>query len=165
MGLCQAVVFCFPRHNRVPAAVRAFGMFLCSCIVTHDQAAKESRRRKKMRIEELGRSVVFLTKENQELREQNELLRQMVVSVHKCSIEGWVTYSGTCHFFVFFSYIIIITYFFKSLSPLVYLCVIQRKNLIFIFLGLFLAFSFFKSGVLLRNRSSHVPFSPCPLTH
>lgn len=33
-----------------------------------------------MRIEELGRSVVFLTRENQELREQNELLRQMVVS-------------------------------------------------------------------------------------
>lgn len=34
-----------------------------------------------MRIEELGRSVVFLTRENQELREQNELLRQMVVRV------------------------------------------------------------------------------------
>ena len=53
------------------------------CIFTHapDQAAKESRRRKKMRIEELGRSVVFLTKENQELREQNELLRQMVVGL------------------------------------------------------------------------------------
>lgn len=32
-----------------------------------------------MRIEELGRSVVFLTRENQELREQNEILRQMVV--------------------------------------------------------------------------------------
>ena len=44
------------------------------------QAAKESRRRKKMRIEELGRSVVFLTRENQELREQNEIFRQMVVS-------------------------------------------------------------------------------------
>ncbi|CAM9550920.1 unnamed protein product [Ascophyllum nodosum] len=44
------------------------------------KAAKESRRRKKMRIEELGRSVVFLTKENQELREQNELLRQMVAA-------------------------------------------------------------------------------------
>lgn len=33
-----------------------------------------------MRIEELGRSVVFLTRENQELREQNEIFRQMVVS-------------------------------------------------------------------------------------
>lgn len=32
-----------------------------------------------MRIEELGRSVVFLTGENQELREQNEIFRQMVV--------------------------------------------------------------------------------------
>ncbi|CAM9498082.1 unnamed protein product, partial [Ectocarpus sp. 8 AP-2014] len=44
------------------------------------KAAKESRRRKKMRIEELGRSVVFLTRENQELREQNEIFRQMVAS-------------------------------------------------------------------------------------
>lgn len=49
------------------------------------QAAKESRRRKKMRIEELGRSVVFLTRENQELREQNEIFRQMVVSRDKRS--------------------------------------------------------------------------------
>lgn len=38
-----------------------------------------------MRIEELGRSVVFLTRENQELREQNEIFRQMVVSVFFCS--------------------------------------------------------------------------------
>eukprot|EP00903_Cladosiphon_okamuranus_P012795 g11959.t1 len=44
------------------------------------KAAKESRRRKKMRIEELGRSVVFLTRENQELREQNEIFRQMVAN-------------------------------------------------------------------------------------
>ena len=35
-----------------------------------------------MRIEELGRSVVFLTRENQELREQNEIFRQMVVRVY-----------------------------------------------------------------------------------
>lgn len=33
-----------------------------------------------MRIEELARSVVFLTRENQELREQNDIFRQMVVS-------------------------------------------------------------------------------------
>lgn len=44
------------------------------------KAAQESRRRKKMRIEELQRSVVFLTRENSELREQNELLRQMLAS-------------------------------------------------------------------------------------
>ncbi|KAJ8601733.1 hypothetical protein CTAYLR_006739 [Chrysophaeum taylorii] len=44
------------------------------------KAAQESRRRKKLRIEELQRSVVFLTRENSELREQNELLRQMLAS-------------------------------------------------------------------------------------
>lgn len=44
------------------------------------KAAQESRRRKKQRIEELQRSVVFLTRENSELREQNELLRQMLSS-------------------------------------------------------------------------------------
>lgn len=44
------------------------------------KAAQESRRRKKLRIEELQRSVVFLTRENSELREQNELLRQMLAT-------------------------------------------------------------------------------------
>ena len=44
------------------------------------KAAQESRRRKKLRIEELQRSVVFLTRENNELREQNELLRQMLAA-------------------------------------------------------------------------------------
>eukprot|EP00620_Florenciella_sp_RCC1587_P020995 CAMPEP_0182558334 /NCGR_PEP_ID=MMETSP1324-20130603/1913_1 /TAXON_ID=236786 /ORGANISM="Florenciella sp., Strain RCC1587" /LENGTH=166 /DNA_ID=CAMNT_0024770501 /DNA_START=180 /DNA_END=676 /DNA_ORIENTATION=- len=44
------------------------------------KAAQESRKRKKIRIEELQRSVVFLTRENNELREQNELLRQMLSS-------------------------------------------------------------------------------------
>jgi hypothetical protein len=44
------------------------------------KAARESRRRKKLRIEELQRSVVFLTRENNELREQNELLRQMLAA-------------------------------------------------------------------------------------
>lgn len=44
------------------------------------KAAQESRRRKKLRIEELQRSVVFLTRENGELREQNDLLRQMLTS-------------------------------------------------------------------------------------
>jgi len=44
------------------------------------KAAQESRRRKKLRIEELQRSVVFLTRENGELREQNDLLRQMLAA-------------------------------------------------------------------------------------
>ncbi len=43
-----------------------------------------------MRIEELGRSVVFLTRENQELREQNEIFRQMVVSYNY--IVCWVSF-------------------------------------------------------------------------
>lgn len=48
-----------------------------------------------MRIEELGRSVVFLTKENQELREQNELLRQMVVSFsYHCTLFMGVSENG-----------------------------------------------------------------------
>lgn len=42
------------------------------------KAAQESRRRKKLRTEELQRSVVFLTRENMDLREQNDLLRQMI---------------------------------------------------------------------------------------
>ena len=40
---------------------------------------QESRKRKKRRLEELQRSVLFLTHENHQLREQNELLRQMLV--------------------------------------------------------------------------------------
>ena len=44
------------------------------------KAAQESRRRKKLRIEELQRSVVFLTSENNQLREQNEMLRQMLTA-------------------------------------------------------------------------------------
>lgn len=67
-------------------------MWLTNCVLHVlycAQAAKESRRRKKMRIEELGRSVVFLTRENQELREQNELLRQMVVSIVPGSLLQW----------------------------------------------------------------------------
>mmetsp|Transcript_24286 Transcript_24286/g.41759 ORF Transcript_24286/g.41759 Transcript_24286/m.41759 type:complete len:129 (-) Transcript_24286:346-732(-) len=44
------------------------------------KAAQESRRRKKLRIEELQRSVIYLTKENDELREQNEVLRKMLTS-------------------------------------------------------------------------------------
>ncbi|CAB1106160.1 unnamed protein product [Ectocarpus sp. CCAP 1310/34] len=55
------------------------------------KAAKESRRRKKMRIEELGRSVVFLTRENQELREQNEIFRQMVAS--EVSMDGKIGFN------------------------------------------------------------------------
>lgn len=39
------------------------------------EAARVSRMRKKGRLDELQRSVVFLTRENAELREQNELLR------------------------------------------------------------------------------------------
>ena len=42
-------------------------------------ASRESRKRKKKRLEELQRSVLFLTHENHQLREQNELLRQMLV--------------------------------------------------------------------------------------
>ena len=42
-------------------------------------ASRESRKRKKKRVEELQRSVLFLTHENHQLREQNELLRQMLV--------------------------------------------------------------------------------------
>lgn len=42
-------------------------------------ASRESRKRKKRRLEELQRSVLFLTHENHQLREQNELLRQMLV--------------------------------------------------------------------------------------
>jgi exonuclease V gamma subunit len=41
---------------------------------------QESRKRKKRRLEELQRSVLFLTHENHQLREQNELLRQMLIS-------------------------------------------------------------------------------------
>ena len=39
------------------------------------KAAQESRRRKKLRVEELQRAVFMLTQENSELREQNEMLR------------------------------------------------------------------------------------------
>merc|ERR1719284_2305278 len=42
-------------------------------------ASRESRKRRKKRLEELQRSVLFLTHENHQLREQNELLRQMLV--------------------------------------------------------------------------------------
>lgn len=44
------------------------------------KAAQESRRRKKIRIEELQRSVGFLTREKAELTEQNNLLRRMLAS-------------------------------------------------------------------------------------
>jgi len=44
------------------------------------KAAQESRRRKKLRIEELQRSVVFLSRENCELREQNDVLRSMLTA-------------------------------------------------------------------------------------
>lgn len=40
---------------------------------------QESRQRRKLRLEELQRSVLFVTHENHQLREQNELLRQMLV--------------------------------------------------------------------------------------
>ena len=42
------------------------------------KAAQESRKRKKIKIEELQRSVVYLTSENNGLREQNEMLRMML---------------------------------------------------------------------------------------
>merc|ERR1719284_215168 len=42
-------------------------------------ASRESRKRRKKRLEELQISVLFLTHENHQLREQNELLRQMLV--------------------------------------------------------------------------------------
>uniref|UniRef100_A0A7S3K2F0 BZIP domain-containing protein n=1 Tax=Aureoumbra lagunensis TaxID=44058 RepID=A0A7S3K2F0_9STRA len=45
------------------------------------KAAQESRARKKARIEELQRNVVFLSRENAELREQNYLMRQMLGAV------------------------------------------------------------------------------------
>jgi len=41
---------------------------------------QESRKRKKRRLEELQRSVIYLTHENHTLREQNELLRQMLIT-------------------------------------------------------------------------------------
>jgi len=44
------------------------------------KAAQESRRRKKIRVDELQRSVVHLTRENSELHEQNEMLRQILGS-------------------------------------------------------------------------------------
>ncbi|KAM3570930.1 hypothetical protein VYU27_007021 [Nannochloropsis oceanica] len=43
-------------------------------------ASRESRKRKKRRLEELQRSVLILTHENHTLREQNELLRQMLIT-------------------------------------------------------------------------------------
>ncbi|KAA0163776.1 hypothetical protein FNF27_03905 [Cafeteria roenbergensis] len=42
------------------------------------EAARVSRMRKKARLDELQRSVVFLTRENSELREQNEILRRVL---------------------------------------------------------------------------------------
>lgn len=44
------------------------------------KAAQESRKRKKMRIEELQRSVMFLQHENNDLRQENDMLRQMLSS-------------------------------------------------------------------------------------
>lgn len=44
------------------------------------KAAQESRKRRKVRIEELQRTVVYLTRENGDLRDQNEVLRQMLSS-------------------------------------------------------------------------------------
>jgi len=44
------------------------------------KAAQESRKRKKARIEELQRSVVYLTRDNARLREQNEQLRQALAA-------------------------------------------------------------------------------------
>lgn len=51
-----------------------------------------------MRIEELGRSVVFLTRENQELREQNEIFRQMVVSPSSLFLFGVLSASRAIGF-------------------------------------------------------------------
>lgn len=51
-----------------------------TCPLPKIQLPQESRKRKKRRLEELQRSVLFLTHENHQLREQNELLRQMLMT-------------------------------------------------------------------------------------
>eukprot|EP00953_Heterococcus_sp_UTEX-ZZ885_P015248 8595-Heterococcus_DN1.PRE.2 len=44
------------------------------------KAAKESRERKKRRVESLNHNIVLLTRDNYELRSQNEGLRHILVS-------------------------------------------------------------------------------------
>jgi bZIP transcription factor len=52
------------------------------------KAAKESRERKKRRVESLNHNIVLLTRDNYELRSQNEGLRHILVSQSPRSVQS-----------------------------------------------------------------------------